>query len=132
LPDRAREVATIYVGCVAGALPEKDYLAFIEAAGFVGVRNAKAQPIRLPDMGRKITGNPALHKILCLPLALARRVRKQRQRQRGRRSTACTRPRWVQRQSSTTSARSSPSQMTYKLRSNPNHRRSKTNKMFSF
>jgi hypothetical protein len=90
----ARAVAALYVGCIAGALPEKDYLALIEAAGFEGVQNAKTQPIRLPDMGRKITGSPALHKILCLPLALARRVHKQRQRQRGRRSTACTRPRW--------------------------------------
>ena len=49
LPDWAREVAALYVGCIAGALPEKEYLALIEAAGFESVRNAKAQPIRLPD-----------------------------------------------------------------------------------
>ncbi len=48
LPQRAREVAALYVGCIAGA-PEKEYLALIEAAGFADVRNAKAQPIGLPD-----------------------------------------------------------------------------------
>ncbi len=49
LPDRAREVAALYVGCVAGALPEKDYLALIDAAGFESVRIARTQSIRLPD-----------------------------------------------------------------------------------
>jgi len=49
LPDRAREVAALYVGCIAGALSEKEYLALIEAAGFEDVRNAKVQPTRLPD-----------------------------------------------------------------------------------
>ena len=49
LPDRAREAAALYVGCIAGALPEKEYLALIEAAGFEEVRNAKTQQIRLPD-----------------------------------------------------------------------------------
>jgi len=49
LPDRAREVAALYVGCIAGAIPEKDYLALIEAAGFKSIRTAKAQSIRLPD-----------------------------------------------------------------------------------
>lgn len=44
-----RKVAALYVGGVAGALPEKDYLALIEAAGFEGVRTAKTQPIRLPN-----------------------------------------------------------------------------------
>jgi hypothetical protein len=38
-----------HVGCIAGSPPEKEYLALIEAAGFGDVRNAKAQPIRLPD-----------------------------------------------------------------------------------
>ncbi len=49
LPDHIREVAALYVGCVAGALPEKDYLALIHAAGFESVRVAKTQTIRLPD-----------------------------------------------------------------------------------
>ena len=49
LPEGVREAAELYVGCVAGALPEKEYLALIEAAGFRGVRTAKEQPISLPD-----------------------------------------------------------------------------------
>ena len=49
LPQGVREAAGLYVGCVAGALPEPEYLALIEAAGFQGVRNAKEQVIVLPD-----------------------------------------------------------------------------------
>jgi SAM-dependent methyltransferase len=49
LPEGVLEAAELYVGCVAGALPEKEYLALIMAAGFEGVRNAKEQPISLPD-----------------------------------------------------------------------------------
>jgi len=49
LPEGVREAAELYVGCVAGALPEKEYLALIKAAGFEGVRNAKEQLISLPD-----------------------------------------------------------------------------------
>jgi arsenite methyltransferase len=49
LPQGVREAAGLYVGCVAGALPEPEYLALIDAAGFQGVRNAKEQAIALPD-----------------------------------------------------------------------------------
>jgi SAM-dependent methyltransferase len=49
LPEGVREAAELYVGCVASALPEKEYLALINTAGFEGVRNAKEQPISLPD-----------------------------------------------------------------------------------
>jgi arsenite methyltransferase len=49
LPEGVREAAELYVGCVAGALPEKEYLALINAAGFEGVRTAREQPISLPD-----------------------------------------------------------------------------------
>ena len=49
LPHGVREAAELYVGCVAGALPEKEYLALINTAGFEGVWNAKEQPISLPD-----------------------------------------------------------------------------------
>jgi arsenite methyltransferase len=49
LPQGVREAAGLYVGCVAGALPEPEYLALIDAAGFQGVRNAKEQMILLPD-----------------------------------------------------------------------------------
>ena len=50
LPEVVREAAALYVGCIAGALPESEYLALIKAAGFESVRNAKVQPIVvLPD-----------------------------------------------------------------------------------
>jgi ubiquinone/menaquinone biosynthesis C-methylase UbiE len=49
LPEGVREAAALYVGCIAGALPETEYLALIKAAGFEGVRNAKVQAIVLPD-----------------------------------------------------------------------------------
>src|SRR5580658_8253641 len=48
LPQGVREAAGLYVGCVAGALPEPEYLALIDAAGFRGVRKAKEQAIVLP------------------------------------------------------------------------------------
>ena len=49
LPLPVREAAGLYVGCVAGALPETDYLALIDAAGFASVRVAEAKVIELPD-----------------------------------------------------------------------------------
>lgn len=49
LPDGVRQAADLSVGCIAGALAEAEYLALIAAAGFEGVRIAKAQPISLPD-----------------------------------------------------------------------------------
>ena len=49
LPEGGRQAAALYVGCIAGALPQTEYLALIKAAGFESVRNAKVQPIVLPD-----------------------------------------------------------------------------------
>jgi SAM-dependent methyltransferase len=49
LPDGIRQAAALYVGCVAGAAPEADYLATIRAAGFTDVRIAERKPIPLPD-----------------------------------------------------------------------------------
>ncbi len=49
LPDGIRKAAALYVGCVAGAWPEADYLAVIRAAGFADVRIAERKPIPLPD-----------------------------------------------------------------------------------
>jgi arsenite methyltransferase len=49
LPEGVREAAGLYVGCVAGAIPETEYLALIKAAGFKGAHTAKEQPIALPD-----------------------------------------------------------------------------------
>jgi ubiquinone/menaquinone biosynthesis C-methylase UbiE len=49
LPAPVREVAALYVGCVAGAMPETDYLGLLEAKGFEAVRIAEARPIDLSD-----------------------------------------------------------------------------------
>ena len=49
LPEGIRSAAALYVGCVAGAMPEGDYLAVIRDAGFDDVRIPERKPIALPD-----------------------------------------------------------------------------------
>lgn len=49
LPDRIRQLAEGYVGCVAGAMPKGDYLRIIEENGFVSVKVVKQKPIFIPD-----------------------------------------------------------------------------------
>jgi SAM-dependent methyltransferase len=49
LPDGIRKAAALYVGCVAGAEPEGDYLAIVSDAGFKDVRIAKSRRLDLPD-----------------------------------------------------------------------------------
>ena len=49
LPEGIRRAAGLYVGCVAGAMPEADYLAVIGEAGFGDVRIVERKPIALPD-----------------------------------------------------------------------------------
>jgi arsenite methyltransferase len=49
LPAAVREVAALYVGCVAGAMPESDYLTLLGTTGFEDVRVAEAKPIELSD-----------------------------------------------------------------------------------
>jgi arsenite methyltransferase len=49
LPEGIRRAAALYVGCVAGAVPESEYLAIIRAAGFDNVRIAERKPVELPD-----------------------------------------------------------------------------------
>ena len=49
LPEGIRTAAALYVGCVAGALPETEYLALIRGAGFSDVRIIERKPIPLPD-----------------------------------------------------------------------------------
>jgi arsenite methyltransferase len=49
LPAAVREVAALYVGCVAGAMAEERYLALLETTGFANVRVAEARPIPLSD-----------------------------------------------------------------------------------
>ena len=49
LPAEVRKVASLYVGCVAGALPQEVYLDLVDRAGFEEVRVAESKPIALPD-----------------------------------------------------------------------------------
>ena len=49
LPRPVREAVGLYVGCVAGALPQAEYLGLIDTAGFAGVRIAETKSIHLPD-----------------------------------------------------------------------------------
>ena len=49
LPEGIQKAAALYVGCVAGAIPESDYLARIREAGFADVRIAERKPVALPD-----------------------------------------------------------------------------------
>jgi SAM-dependent methyltransferase len=49
LPGPIQEAAGLYVGCVAGAMPEADYLALLDEAGFERVHVAEAKSVALPD-----------------------------------------------------------------------------------
>jgi ubiquinone/menaquinone biosynthesis C-methylase UbiE len=49
LPEAIQKAAALYVGCVAGAIPEADYLRVIGDAGFEHVRIAERKPVALPD-----------------------------------------------------------------------------------
>lgn len=48
MPPRLKEVASLYTGCVSGALPLDDYLAIIAAAGFGEVEVRERRDIALP------------------------------------------------------------------------------------
>jgi len=49
LPDKIRQAAEMYAGCVAGAIQKKEYLDLIEATGFTGITLQKEKPITVPD-----------------------------------------------------------------------------------
>lgn len=49
LPPELAEAATLYSGCVSGAMQQDDYLAVIDAAGFENVEVKAAKEIVLPD-----------------------------------------------------------------------------------
>ncbi len=49
IPARLKESAEMYAGCVAGALPESEYLGIIHDLGFEQVTIQKRKPIILPD-----------------------------------------------------------------------------------
>jgi SAM-dependent methyltransferase len=49
LPEKLQESAEMYAGCVAGALPQDDYLEIINQTGFTEVEIKKSKQIDLPD-----------------------------------------------------------------------------------
>ena len=49
LPDRWKEVAELYAGCVSGAIQKQVYLELIEIAGFKNITLQKDKPILVPD-----------------------------------------------------------------------------------
>ena len=49
LPERIRQAAEMYAGCVAGAIQKAEYLDLIEATGFGSITLQKEKPITVPD-----------------------------------------------------------------------------------
>jgi arsenite methyltransferase len=49
LPEKWKQVAELYAGCVAGAIQKNEYLAIIEEAGFKNITLQKEKEILLPD-----------------------------------------------------------------------------------
>jgi arsenite methyltransferase len=49
LPEKWRQVAELYAGCVSGAIQKKEYLGIIEEAGFSNIQLQKEKKITIPD-----------------------------------------------------------------------------------
>ena len=49
LPEKIRNTAALYAGCVSGALTQEDYLGVIEQNGFDKIEIKKSKQINLPD-----------------------------------------------------------------------------------
>lgn len=49
LPPEVTRAAALHVGCVAGAIPEADYLAILRDQGFAEVAVVERKPVLLPD-----------------------------------------------------------------------------------
>lgn len=49
LPQKWKEVAELYAGCVSGAIQKKEYLDIIEEAGFKNITLQKDKTINIPD-----------------------------------------------------------------------------------
>ncbi len=49
LPERLRDSAALYAGCISGAIDHEDYLALLRAAGFSDVQVARERMIDIPD-----------------------------------------------------------------------------------
>lgn len=49
LPEKWKQIAELYAGCVSGAVQKKEYLSIIEEAGFVGMALQKEKNIVIPE-----------------------------------------------------------------------------------
>lgn len=49
LPDKIKNVAEMYAGCVAGAIQKNEYLNLIKESGFENINVQKEKPIIIPD-----------------------------------------------------------------------------------
>lgn len=49
LPERIKNAAEMYAGCVASAIQKDDYLSIIKEAGFTNIQLQKEKPIIVPD-----------------------------------------------------------------------------------
>jgi arsenite methyltransferase len=49
MPEKWKEVAELYTGCISGAIRKKEYLNIIEEAGFEGIQLQKEKSIVIPD-----------------------------------------------------------------------------------
>jgi ubiquinone/menaquinone biosynthesis C-methylase UbiE len=49
LPEKWKQVAELYAGCVSGAMQQYEYLEVIKAAGFANITVQKEKPIIVPD-----------------------------------------------------------------------------------
>ena len=49
IPDKLKQAAEMYVGCVSGAIPKNKYLQKIKEAGFAEITICKEKPIVIPD-----------------------------------------------------------------------------------
>jgi len=49
MPEKWKEIAELYAGCVSGAIQKWEYLQMIEEAGFRNVKLQKEKPIAIPE-----------------------------------------------------------------------------------
>ena len=48
IPEKWKQVAELYAGCISGAIQKKEYLDIIEEAGFINISLQKEKKIILP------------------------------------------------------------------------------------
>ena len=49
LPEKWKNIAELYAGCVSGAIQKEDYINIIKEAGFSNIQIQKEKPILIPD-----------------------------------------------------------------------------------